>query len=75
MNALTQSLSKDAAAQRAQQLANSHHEAYGVWEHVGLYGHPWGDIEARHTFRVQSFNRVDPDSAWALVVCVDPEGV
>jgi hypothetical protein len=59
----------------AQRRANDTKEAHGVWEHVGLYGYASGDIPARHTFRTQSFNRPEPDNAWALVACVDPEGV
>lgn len=67
--------SKDAVLQFAQRQANKTREAFGVWEHVGQYGHAWGDIPARHTFKAQSFNRPDPDASWALVACVDPEGV
>ena len=61
---------------RAQRLANDKQDAQGVWEHVGRYGYPEGDIPARHSFKVQSLNRPDPDTKeWALVACVDPEGV
>lgn len=62
----------DDAVKRAQRQADEKHEAYGVWEHVGLYGYECGDIPARHTFRTQSFNRPDPSNEWALVACVDP---
>ena len=65
----------EAAQARAQRLANEKQDAQGVWEHVGCYGRPEGDIEARHTFKVQSLNKPDPPAEWALVACVDPEGV
>lgn len=67
--------SMEEAVRRAQLLANEKETAHGVWEHVGRYGDPSGDIPARHTFKVQSLNRPDPDSAWALVATCDPDGV
>lgn len=63
------------AVNRAQRIANETGNAHGVWEHVGSYGLPTGDVPARHTFRVVSFNRPDMPNDWALVACVDPEGV
>lgn len=66
---------REAAAHRAQQLANERQEAFGVWVHVGCYGRPGGDIPARHDFKVQTFNKPDPADEWVLVACVDPEGV
>lgn len=63
----------DDAIKRAQRQANHTNEPYGVWEHVGLYGHQSGDISARHTFKTQAFSRPDPENMWALVACVDPE--
>lgn len=63
------------ALQRAQRLANDKHDAHGVWEHVGSFGYPSGDIPARHTFKVQSLNKPDPTDDWVLVATCDPEGV
>lgn len=57
----------------AQKRANATREQYGVWEHVGLYGHMHGDVPARHTFRAHAMSRPDPDITWALVAIVDPE--
>lgn len=65
---------EDAKA-RAQRLANERNEAHGVWEHVGLYGLPSGDIPARHTFKVEPFSKPEPGAEWALVACADPAGV
>ncbi len=61
------------AIQRAQRQANASKEPFGVWEHVGLYGYPGGDIPARHTFKTQAFSQSDPGNIWALVACVDPD--
>ena len=63
---------KEAIA-RAQRMANDKNEAQGVWEHVGCYGYPSGDIPARHTFKVIALSKPDPDTkVWALVATADP---
>jgi hypothetical protein len=64
---------REAAMARAQQQANAKREAFGVWEHVGQYGLPAGDLAARHTFTTRPFSKPDPADDWALVACVDPE--
>jgi hypothetical protein len=63
----------EATVRRAQRMANLKGEPYGVWEHVGLYGHPSGDIRGQHTFKILAFSRPDPEDVYALVACVDPE--
>lgn len=64
--------SENAVLQFAQRQANKHNEPYGVWEHVGDYGKPSGDIAARHTFKAQALSRPDPDDQWAMLAIVDP---
>jgi hypothetical protein len=64
---------KEDAIKRAQRQANETKQAHGVWEHVGLYGRPEGDVAARHVFKTQSFDKPDPPEEWALVAAVDPE--
>ena len=61
------------AVAAAQRLANRSAEPWGVWEHVGDYGRPSGDIAARHTFLLRRLSTPDPASDYALVACVDPE--
>ena len=56
----------------AKRQAAKHGEPYGIWEHVGLYGQPTGDIEARHTFKAVALSKPDPSGEWALVSTVDP---
>lgn len=59
--------------QQAQERANKTGKPMGVWEHVGDYGKPSGDIPARHTFSVRPLDAKDPDPDWALVATADPE--
>lgn len=66
-------VTREMATRRAQLKANETGEAWGVWQHVGLYGHRDGDIAATHDFKAQSLNRPDPPDTWALVSCVDPD--
>lgn len=58
---------------RAQKLATMRQCPMGVWEHVGSYGHPSGDVPARGTYTVRPLDSHDPGAVWALVGTVDPE--
>lgn len=64
------SLSEALAA--AQARANSTGRDLEVWEHVGDYGNPTGDIPARHTFTIQ-LTQVDKPNDWAMIAIVRPE--
>lgn len=66
---------KEQAFQLAQLRANSTSKPCGVWEHVGDYGRPGGDIEARHTFSVRSLDLPDLPRDWALIGTADPDEV
>lgn len=60
------------AETRARKLADTHQTPMGIWEHVGDYGDPSGDIPARGTFTVRPLSRPDPGREWALIATVDP---
>lgn len=55
-----------------QQRADSLGEPVGIYEHVGDYGRPEGDIPGRHDYKVVQFSRPDPASEWALIASADP---
>lgn len=65
--------SKEAAYELAQKRANATRKPFGVWEHVGDYGRPGGDIPARHTYMVRPLDQPDPVRDWALIGTADPE--
>lgn len=65
----------DVVTRRAKELANKNGVAYGVWEHVGLYGQLGGDDSATHALRIRSLNEPDPSDSWALIACIDQDGV
>lgn len=61
------------AMQTAQACANRSAKPMGIWEHVGDFGHPAGDIPARGSFMVRALDLHDPPRGWALVGTADPE--
>lgn len=66
-------MDRNTARDVAQKLADNSQTPYGVWEHVGVYGRPNGDLLAQHTFMVRDLRRPDPHPCWALVECADPK--
>jgi hypothetical protein len=70
-------MTKAEAYTLAQRRANATRERFEVFEHVGDYGRPGGDIEAQHTYRVVRAG-IEKDSlvergVWALVAIAEPE--
>jgi hypothetical protein len=63
---------KETAMDRAQRRADHEGEKFEVWEHVGDYGRPGGDIPARHTFRVLPFES-EPGDGWAMIAIAEPK--
>ena len=58
-----------------QKRADSLKEPVGIYEHVGDYGRPGGDIPGLHVYKVVPFSRPDPPREWALIACADPTEV
>lgn len=62
---------KDIAYARAQRKANETRTKHEVWEHVGDYGRPTGDIPARHVYRVLP-SGAEPGDGWAMIAIAEP---
>lgn len=63
---------KAEALKLAQELADLRRRTYEVYEHVGHYGRPGGDIEATHEYRVVPGDRDTGRLTWALVAVIEP---
>lgn len=59
------------ALAKAQALADRIQRAVDVYQHVGLYGQPGGDIEARHHFRLR-WGKTTLGDDFALVAIAHP---
>lgn len=69
----TKHFSKEEAFAVAQQRANDTRRRFDVYEHVGDYGRPGGDIEATHDYMVRSSTLPPPASTWAFIATADPQ--